>query len=345
MPVSTTPGVNWGTWINLEGGIFAEPAPVLNADNRVQVFVQGGSNGLYSKWEKRDGSWNSSYLKHEGANIAGVPSAVLGRDGKIRVYYRTPDNHLEVITQSVVNGGFDTPKRIVTNIGGDPAAAFNADGRIQVFFRGSDGALWYTRNQGLQYEQYTGPASLGGTIHATPSPVLDGSGRIVVAVKGGNDTLHTIQQKVASDPDAWESFQQETTGVTTRPTVVADAAGRVQIFYRGSDGSAWRVGQQDDYDRFHTSVSLRGQIINRPTAALGLDGRVNVIVKGSDKALWVAVQNQENDSAYGHFQSLAGVIGDADVSPVIANRDGLLYVFTQGSGAPRNLWLQRQTWA
>ncbi|MEU0037692.1 hypothetical protein [Streptomyces sp. NPDC006333] len=345
MPVSTAPGTTWGTWINLEGGIFAEPAPVLNADNRVQVFVLGGSNTLWSRWEQRDAgrTW-APWYQHPGVAITGVPSPVRGKDGKIRVFYRSSAGHLEVITQNTPNTGFGAPQQIVTNIGGDPAAALNADGRIQVFFRGTDGALWYTRNQGLLYEAYTSPVSLGGSIYATPSPILDGSGRIVVAVKGGSDTLYTIQQKTPNGLDNWKPYNQETTGVTTRSSVVLDAAARVQILYRGSNGSAWRVSQNDDYETFQTSASLGGQIINRPTAALGLDGRVNVFAKGTDKALWVAVQAAENDTTYQDFQSLDGVIGDVDVSPAIANQEALLYVFTQGSGTARNLWLQRETW-
>ncbi|WP_034262529.1 hypothetical protein [Actinospica robiniae] len=343
MPVSTTPGTVWGTWINLQGSIDAEPAPVRNADNRVQVFVQGGSNTLWTIWEQRDRTW-SSWLQIAGAAIAGVPNAVLGKDGKIRVFYRNTSGDIEVVTQAAPNGGFGAPTRIVTNAGGDPAAALNADGRIQIFFRGTDNALWYVRNPGLYYEQYTAPVSLGGAIYATPSPILDGSGRIVVAVQGGSNSLWTIQQSSPNGVDAWQAYAQQTTGVTTRQSVVLDAAARVQILYRGSDAAAWRVGQAGDYNSFNAPASLGGAIIDRPTAALGLDGRVNVFVKGTDNALWVAVQNAENEAAYADFQSLGGVIGSANVSPAIANQEALLYVFTQGSGTAQNLWLQRQTW-
>ncbi|MEV0487895.1 hypothetical protein AB0I69_45775 [Streptomyces sp. NPDC050508] len=134
-----------------------------------------------------------------------------------------------------------------------PSAALNADGRIQVFFRGTDDALWYFRNQGTLYEMYTGTTSLGGAVFATPSPVLDGSGRIVVAVKGAGDTLYTIQQQSWNSADTWEAFSSETTGVTSRPTAAVDASAHAQIFYCGSDGAAWRVGQSDNYDSFETS--------------------------------------------------------------------------------------------
>ncbi|AEH07887.1 MULTISPECIES: hypothetical protein [Protofrankia] len=345
MAISTTPGTNWGTWINLEGSFVDVPSAVLNADNRVSVFVQGGSNTLWSRYEQRDRAW-AGWMQHPGSRVAGAPNAIRGKDGKIRVFYRTPDNHIEVITQNAINGGFGAPVDLISNVGGDPAAALNADGRIQVFFRGSDDALWYIHNQGLLYEQYTPPASLGGAIYATPSPALDGSGRIVVAVKGGSDTLYTIQQKSWNSADAWEAFSSETTGVTSRPTVTLDASAHVQIFYRGSDGAAWRVGQRSDYDSFETSVSLRGQILGEPTAFLGQDGRVHAFVKGAnEKALWVAVQQTENQPTYFDFQNLGGVIGDVHPQAVIANSENLLYVFVQGSGTPKSLWLLRQVWA
>ncbi|MFJ8143346.1 hypothetical protein [Streptomyces sp. NPDC096013] len=344
MPVSTTPGTNWGTWTNLEGSIFDVPSPTLNADNRVQVFVRGGNNTLWSRYEKRDRTW-SAWTEHQGSRIAGAPSAIRGKDGKIRVFYRTPGNSIEVITQNAINSAFGIPESLVTNVGGDPAAALNADGRIQVFFRGTDDALWYVRNQGQQYEAYTKTASLGGRIYATPSPALDGSGRIVVAVKGDEDTLYTIQQRTWNSADTWEPFSAETTGVASRPTATVDASAHVQIYYRGSNGAAWRVGQSADYDSFETSVSLQGQIIDQPAAFLAQDGRLNAFVKGTNKSLWVALQQVENQPAYDGFKDLGGVIGEVHPKAVITNSENLLYVFVQGSGTGKTLWLLRQVWA
>ncbi|MFI1970788.1 hypothetical protein BLA24_09255 [Streptomyces cinnamoneus] len=344
MPVSTAPGTKWGNWTELEGTVHAEPSAALNSDNRVQAFVRGEDGSLWTIWETRARGW-SAWLRHEGARIAGAPSAIRGRDGRIRVFYRTPDHHLEVVAQTAVNTVFGPPQRIVTNVGGDPAATLDADGRIHVFFRGTDGALWYTRNQNLAYATYSGPASLGGALTETPSPALDGSGRIVVAVRGEGDTLHAVQQKAADSADAWDAFQRRAEGVTSRPSAIVDAASRVQIFYRGADGAAWRAGQGDDYEGWGSPASLGGAIADRPTACLGQDGRVNVLAKGTDGKLWVTVQSAGNGAAYDEFQSLGGEIGEVGANPVIMNRVGLLYVFTQGSGEGRGLWLQRQNWA
>ncbi len=344
MAVSTTSGTAWGTWANLEGSIFDVPSPALNADDRIWVFVRGGSNTLWSRSQQRDRNWGA-WQQHQGSSIDGAPCAIRGRDGKIRVFYRTPDSRIEVITQTAINASFGAPQQIVTAVGGDPAAALNADGRIQVFFRGADAALWYVRNTDLQYERYTGPTSLGGTIFATPSPVLDGSGRIVVAMLGGSDSLWTIQQKAWNSADLWESMRSETSGVTTRPTATVDASAHAQIFYRGSDGAVWRVGQSADYDSFESSVSVGGQILGWPTGYLGQDGRLNVFVKGTDNALWVAVQQAENQVGYGIFQSLGGTIGEIHPQGVIGDSENLLHVFVQGAGAPKALWLARQSWA
>jgi hypothetical protein len=344
MPISTTPGTVWSAWTNLEGAIFDVPSPALCADNRVRVFVRGGSNTLWSRAEQRNRTWGA-WEQHQGSAIDGAPSAIRGKDGKIRVFYRTPDNRIEVITQTAINSAFGSPRELASNVGGDPAAALNADGRIQVFFRGTDEALWYLRNLDLQYEQYSTVTSLGGKIFATPSPILDGSGRIVVATKGGNDTLYTIQQKAWNSADLWEGYSSETTGVTSRPMVTLDASARVQIFYRGSDGATWRVGQAADYDTFETSVSIGGQIIDRPAAFIGQDGRVNTFVKGTNASPWIAVQQAENGPGYVAFQDLGGTIGDVHPQAVIASSENLLYVFVQGSGTQRALWLIRQAWA
>ncbi|MFF7655381.1 hypothetical protein ACFZCY_37065 [Streptomyces sp. NPDC007983] len=260
----------------------------------------------------------------------------------MRVFYRTPGNDLQVITQTSINSGYGAPQTLATGIGDDPAATLGADGRIYVFFPGTDNALWYLRNQDLQYETYNTAASLGGAIFATPSPILDGGGRIVVAVKGSGETLYTNQQ-AAENSTTWEGFSLNAPNVTSRPSVCLDAAGRVQVFYRSSDGSVRRVGQTDDYDSFNAPVSLGAQIVWRPTCGLGQDGRINVFIKATDNALWVAVQTTENGTTYTGFQSLGGVIGSAGISVPIANEENLLYVFLQGNGTARDLWLQRQT--
>jgi hypothetical protein len=341
MSVSTTPGTVWGTWINLQGGIHSEPAPVAQADDRIQVFIRGGSNVLWSRLETRDGGWGA-WQQYTGLLVDGIPAPIRGKDGKVRGFYRTPSNNLEVITQTSINSGYGPPQTLATGIGDDPAAALGADGRIYVFFPGTDDALWYLRNQDLQYETYTVASSLGGAIFATPSPILDGGGRIVVAVKGSGETLYTIQQQ-SENSATWEPFSLNASNVTSRPSVCPDAAGRVQIFFRGVDGSVRRVGQSDDYDSFGTAVSLGAQIVWRPTCGLGQDGRVNVFIKATDNALWVAVQQTENGTTYTGFQSLGGVIGSAGISVPIANEENLLYVFLQGNGVARDLWLQRQT--
>ncbi|MET7762746.1 hypothetical protein ABZS86_08005 [Streptomyces sp. NPDC005355] len=81
----------------------------------------------------------------------------------------------------------------------------------------------------------------------------------------------------------------------------------------------------------------------RPTCGLAQDGRINVFIKATDNALWVAVQATQNSGLYNGFQSLGGVIGSAGVGVPITNEENLLYVFIQGSGTARDLWLQRQT--
>jgi hypothetical protein len=143
----------------------------------------------------------ADWAEHTGAAAAGNQAPVLGRDGKVRVFYRTGDNRLEVITQNEPNGVFGSPEELARNIESDPVAALGADGRIYVFYRGSDNTLWYTRNQGLWYEAYTKAASVGGVLKEQPAAALDGSGRIVVGVRGADNGLYTTQQKSENSPD------------------------------------------------------------------------------------------------------------------------------------------------
>jgi hypothetical protein len=137
---------------------------------------------------------------------------------------------------------------------------------------------------------------------------LDGSGRLVVGVRGSDNGLWTSQQK-SENSAAFTDFSKQSSNMTDSPTAAADAAGRVHFIYRGTDQAAWRLSQTDDYQSFTNAESLNGQILQRPTAALGWDGRLNVFVIGTDKALWVAVRTDENSegSAQGPAALLPGL--------------------------------------
>jgi hypothetical protein len=50
-----------------------------------------------------------SCKQHQSSAIDGAPSAIRGKDGRIRVFYRTPDNRIEVIPQTAVNSAFGSP--------------------------------------------------------------------------------------------------------------------------------------------------------------------------------------------------------------------------------------------
>jgi len=114
MAVSTTTGTNWGAWLNLEGQIFSEPAPTLHADDRIQVFVRGGSDSLWSRGQDRSRAW-AAWIGHAGASIVGVPSAIRGKDGKIRVFFLTTGGDIAFIAQTAINTAtYTAPVTIVT---------------------------------------------------------------------------------------------------------------------------------------------------------------------------------------------------------------------------------------
>ncbi|MFD9637790.1 hypothetical protein ACFWX8_45405, partial [Streptomyces violascens] len=87
MAPSTTPGLTWANSYGLGGTFVNDPVTGPNADDRLQTFVRGGGNDLYTKWQNPDGSWIRDWVHCDNCTgtVDGQPVALRSPDGILHV--------------------------------------------------------------------------------------------------------------------------------------------------------------------------------------------------------------------------------------------------------------------
>ncbi|MFJ3775505.1 hypothetical protein ACIPX0_27810 [Streptomyces sp. NPDC090075] len=335
-------GTTWGTFQSLKGSLADDPAVCSTADRRLFVIAQGGSNTLWYTWQGRDLSWNT-WKQLPGAQVTGVPAAILGADGLVRVYWRSPSAELFTAQFDNIIGTFgQAPTRLTTGIAGNPAAALNADGRVSVVYRGSDNAAWYLSHTSVAYTAYTpSGTSLGGIVKGTPAVELSGGGRLRVFVRGTDDNLYESVQQTTNST-TYSAFSQIATGMTSDPKAAKDADKRIRVFWRGTNAATAFIGHQANYVGWNPVGNAGGQLAAEcvPQPILAIDGRVETFVRGADNAAWGTEQRAVNDDTFTTYASLRGVI-TGNAIPAL-HQDGRTAVFVRGSDTA--IWYASQTW-
>ena len=155
-------GSNWSSSVLQQSSlIVGVPAIVSWGPERMDVFVQGTDNGLYTKsWDGT--TWYDYFPIHSGVQFSGNPTAVSRASNVIDVFVRGTDGKL--YTTSWDNGPAWTNYSLVNDMQfvGDPYAVASGPNRIDVFVRGTDGKIYTKTENGTTWDtNYTG---LGGAL-------------------------------------------------------------------------------------------------------------------------------------------------------------------------------------
>lgn len=170
--------------------------------------------------------------------------------------------------------------------------------------------------------------SLGGIATSDPSTVLQTGGRLVVCVRGADNSIwHRWQVSRNGNWSGWESLGGPPGGATSGPDVTLNAPGGLVIFARGGDGAVWHIWQEGPDGNWSTWESLGGAVIGGPAAALYRDGRLNVFARGLDNAIWTRWQTTPNGD-WAPWESIGGVL-TSDPAACL-NAPGGLVVFARG---------------
>ncbi len=234
------PATGWSGYNRLGGVITSDPAVGRNADGRMEVFVRGTDNALYSIWQTTPSSGWAGYQRLGGV-LTSDPVVVRNADGRLEVFVRGTDQSLWHIWQTAPNNGWSGYHRLGGTLTSNIAVGQNADGRLEVFVRGTDNALWHMW-QVTPNGDWSGWESLGGILTSDPTVARNRDGRLEVFVRGTDNALYHIWQTAPNS--GWSSYGRLGGVLTSNIAVGQNADGRLEAFVRGTDNALYHIWQR-----------------------------------------------------------------------------------------------------
>ena len=299
-PVVTDPTRPVGTFLNCE---VAVRTARTNAPGRLEVFVRGGNQALYNKWQTAPSNGWSGWGSLGG--WIDMLTTARNADGRLEVFARGSDAALWHKWQTAPNNGWSG----WASLGGwvdRLAMGQNADGRLEIFARGSDQAVWH-KWQTAPSNGWSGWASLGGWIDMLAIG-KNADGRLEIFVRGSDGAAwHKWQTAPNNGWSGWASLG----GWVGQIAIGQNADGRLEIFVCGSDNALWHKWQTAPNNGWSGWASLGGWI-DRLAVGRNADGRLEVFARGSDGALWHKWQTAPNNGWSG-WASLGGWIDMLEV--------------------------------
>ena len=320
-------------WTGLGGSVHGKIAVARNTDGRLQIFVRGGDNGLWTIAQAApDNGW-SSWVSLGGV-LGGDPVVGLNSDGRLQVFALGSDNSLWTIPQTTPGGSWSSWQSLGGLLASDPAVAIDGNSDLEVVGAGADHALW-TIAQISPGGSWSAWSSLAGVMINNPALAANQDGRLEAFVLGPDNTMWTITQ--SSPGGSWSGWSGLGGSLSGDPVIGVNQDGRLQVFAGGTDSALWTAAQNSAGGSWSAFSSLGGFLASLPAVASNSDGRLEVFARGGDNALWRLSQSTPGGS-WSAWATLNGVLQ----LPVSAaqNQDGRLAAFVEGGDG--TLWTIEQ---
>lgn len=252
--------------VGLDGNFYTNrttantPGNAGTPDYYIHVGTPGLGGGNGSTWASgRLDAWIEQSSPTNGSNLGHV------------VWTGTTWNPWETIPAS---------NELMTT---QPAAVSWSSSRIDVFARGQAGDLIHTWTDNPNDINAWNPwESLGGCIIGSPTVTSFGVGRLDVFAEGCNSTggnlWHTWYDS-SINPNNWQPWENIETSLvmTSPPSAVSWAPGRIDVFARGTDSSLMHTFYDGNWE---SVLSLGGCIQGSPAASAWAPQRLDVFVEG-----------------------------------------------------------------
>lgn len=292
-----------------------------NADGRQEIFVVGGDNALWQKWQlaPNDGwsDWKTLDTPPD-VSLTNQFSVGINQDGRQEIFVLAGDGNMWQIFQTVPNGGWSDWHKLGSPPVGIRAAdrvtaGSNQDGRQELFAMGNDGAVWHVWQ---------------------------------VAPNVGWSDWKSLGRARDQFPDSPELPKNRD---LSNPIVQRNFDGHLEVFAPGNDafcnrwqempifpGSVWRHEGWNAKPKPSDTVGITWL-----DAALNLDHHLETLALGNDGALWSAKQVDDPPfwSKWASLGAPEAKIREADLLTIATNQDGHLEVFVAGQdGAIWHTW-------
>jgi hypothetical protein len=282
-------GSAFSAFLPLSGALLSSPALERNLDGRLQLFVRGTGNDVWTAAQaSANGAWGE-WQPLPGLKASSEPVVKRNANGRLQVFVRGIDHELYTAAQAAAGGAFGAWVPLRGVLTSAPAVGMNRDGRLQVFARGVDDSLW-TRWQTVPGGSWADWTPLGGGMASHPAVGQQADGRLVVFARGTEPAAQLWHISQTTPNGAWGVWAPLGDSITSAPAVVSNQDGRLQVFARGASGELRTVSQTAPNGGWSAWTGLGGYCTSAPAAFANQDGRLHVIVRGTDRALWSKFQ-------------------------------------------------------
>jgi hypothetical protein len=240
------PHGGWGDWFFIGGNNVKGYSVSRNTDGRMELVAVFGDGILYDCWQLSPGGQWSGWASLGGHDLNGPVSLAANADGRLEAFVIGGDGFLYHRWQTAPNGSngwgdwanLISPDFVKAN---DVKVALAGDGRLFAFLM--------TQNKSISYLSQVVPNGGWGAVidlygHDLDWPCGVGrtdSGRLELAVVGGNGQIYSRWQVDPFKPDFWVNWTS-LGGVAIQPGVelASNSAGQLEIFVIGGDGALYR---------------------------------------------------------------------------------------------------------
>lgn len=224
-----------------------------------------------------------------------------------------------------------------------PAAISWNTQRIDVFARGASGDLAHANyDTGWSSSWET----LGGQIVGAPTVSSWQQGRMDIFVQGTSASGPNMFHKWLSN-FKWFDWEQTPVGnnhITSAPTAVSWASGRIDVFARGESGEllhCWFDGS------WHNWESLGGQIVGAPTVTSWSPGRLDIFAQGVNGSGPNMYHKWWSDNRWFNWE--LAPVGNSRISgapTAVSWGSGRIDIFARGEGGDQlHSWFSGGNWA
>jgi GH25 family lysozyme M1 (1,4-beta-N-acetylmuramidase) len=284
----------WVGWSAFGGPtVFGDPVSVgYNADGRVQVFVRGSDNNMWTTWKTNvnGGGWYA--WQNYGGPINGDVTVGYLPNGAMQVFARSSSNTVMTMWQTGPNGGWTAWSDMGGACYADPVVGANADGRMQLFCQSSTHTMqsnWKTTSG-----SWNGWSDYGGNCYGKPAVGNLEDGTMQVFVHTSSNTVGTIFQTCPNC--GWGSWSDMGGSCFADPILGYNADDRLQLFIQTSThtvssdyklttavGSAWS-GWGDHGGSWYIQF----------TVGYNADGRMQLFMRDANYVMWSQWQTNVN---------------------------------------------------
>lgn len=291
----------WSPWSTLSAGLGqgeglrSNFAVGYNEAGHLEVFAtldsepwlahvwQDGPNGIWRSWVKGD---HISQLIGGADNAVAVADRV--GDGPSRLLLaiaRTTGGRIHVRGQNRLDSWWMNGKDLgesSVSLMGRPAAAPDQRRSLHIVVRDSAGALRHIHEESP--DEWAATWASFGTVASDAAIALDAGGRLHVFAVGPSGDLRFVRERVRAsatrntrgDWQDWTSLGGAP-DASTRPAVIRNAWGQLQVFVRWNDGTVRSRRQlSDDSGTWSDWLEVVGAAVGSPAVAQRGDGTLSL---------------------------------------------------------------------